>query len=583
MQQITEHEGAASAAARSGVSGSLPLLRALWSGEWARRYGPLAAVGLVLFIGAVTASIGAIHARLYGHDIFFLLDNGWRALRGERVHVDYSSAWGPVTFLLVAAGLAVSGGSVATISYVNAFVASVAGLWAAWLAAGRSRTMTAVAFSCFVALLVAPPFALGDPPIATSHGMVYNRYGYALLTIVILECFLPAAENRQTRRRGSVEPILTGCALGILLFLKVSYFLVALPFLGASFLFRTPGRRRALLCASGFLGTVLLFLAYLRFDVSAMWSDLFAAAAARSGSLGLRHRSMDLLTGGIGRAALLGAMTFWQQRSSGLAAAGQSLWRGLCYPLAAVLVVVADTLLIITNAQLLSYPLTAAFAMVLLLSIKPVPRSSPSASASESGLFLVLTAVLLAVPMALVQVLGLGYAFIQSRVNPDPPGILRFESPRLHPLILYDVPPNDIDRYSNGREYVSSLNDGIRLLAAHTRPDEKIATLDMFNPFSYALGREPIRGGIAAAAYRYTLDDRHHPSPSRFFADAAVVMVPKYPASPPMFYDGYRKIYQPALAKEFRLEAESSRWRLYRRAARQDASSASSVRTAGLH
>jgi hypothetical protein len=50
-----------------------------------------------------------------------------------------------------------------------------------------------------------------------------------------------------------------------------------------------------------------------------------------------------------------------------------------------------------------------------------------------------------------------------------------------------------------------------------------------------------------------------------------------------MFYDGYRKIYGPALAKKFRLEAESSRWWLYRRAARQDASSASSVGTAGVH
>ena len=73
------------------------------------------------------------------------------------------------------------------------------------------------------------------------------------------------------------------------------------------------------------------------------------------------------------------------------------------------------------------------------------------------------------------------------------------------------------------------------MLAAHTRPDEKIATLDMFNPFAYALGREPIRGGIAAAAYRYTLDDRHHPSPSRLFADAAVVMAPKFPPRPPYF------------------------------------------------
>ena len=113
-------------------------------------------------------------------------------------------------------------------------------------------------------------------------------------------------------------------------------------------------------------------------------------------------------------------------------------------------------LLIITNSQLSSYPLTAGFAMVLLLSIAR-PAFAASARSSDTGLFLVLTAMLLAVPMALIEVLGLGYAFIESRVNPDPPGILRFESPRLHPLILYD-PPNDIDRYSNGREYVSSLN-----------------------------------------------------------------------------------------------------------------------------
>jgi hypothetical protein len=114
---------------------------------------------------------------------------------------------------------------------------------------------------------------------------------------------------------------------------------------------------------------------------------------------------------------------------------------------------------------------------------------------------------------------------------------------------------------------VASINDGMSLLAARTRADEKVATLDMFNPFAYALGREPIAGGIAAAAYRYTLNDQHHPSPARFFGDAAVLMVPKYPASQPFFYDGYRKIYEPAIEQEFRLEAESARWRLYRRVA----------------
>jgi hypothetical protein len=545
-----------------------------------RRYSPIIAAGFVLLIGAITASTGAIQARLYGHDIFFLLDNGWRALCGQRVHVDYSSAWGPLTFLLVAAGLAVSGGSVAAVSYANAFAASVAGLWSVWLVAGRSRTMLAIVCPCFVALLIAAPFVIGESPTWTSHGMVYNRYGYALLMIIMLECFQPVADDRRARGREWIEPILTGCAVGLLLFLKITYFLIALPLLGASFGFRKPRGQRTLAHAVGFAGTALLFLAYLRFDVGAMSRDLLAAAVARSETLGIRHKFEHLLAAGLSGAALFGALTLWCRRACGPKASAQSLWRGWCYPLSAVLVVAADSLLLVTNAQALSYPLVAAFIMVLLLSLEPA--LPPYASASTTTQLLVLTLWFLTVPMIVLQGVGLSYAFIKSRANPDPPGVLRFESQRLHPLVLYDVAPYSVDRYSNGREYVAAIDDGIRLLAAHTRLQDKITTLDMFNPFSYALGREPIRGGIAAAAYRYTLDDRHHPSPARFFADAAVVMVPKQPASPPIFYDGYRKIYEPALAREFRLEAESSRWQLFRRTARYKRTSLT-VRTAGAN
>src|SRR6516225_5651473 len=109
-----------------------------WYGDWLHEHHIKISVGAILAISALTAATGAIHARQCGHDIFFLLDNGWRALRGQRVHIDYSSAWGPVTFLLVGAGLAVSGGSVAAVSYANAAAAAITGLWSAFLAAGRS-------------------------------------------------------------------------------------------------------------------------------------------------------------------------------------------------------------------------------------------------------------------------------------------------------------------------------------------------------------------------------------------------------------------------------------------------------------
>jgi hypothetical protein len=546
-----------------------------WAGDWLHMPRWIAAGGGVLLIAVLTAAIGPIHVRNYGHDVFFLLDNGWRALHGQRVHVDYSSGWGPLTFLLVAAGLAVSGGSVAAISYANAFAALVAGLWSAWLAAARSRTLTAVAYPCFVALLAGAPFALGDGFVWTSHGMVYNRYGYALLAIVMLECYQPASEDSPSRRRLWGEPVLTGCAVALLLFLKITYFLVVLPIVGISLLLWERRGPRALAYAAGFAGTALVFLAYLRFDAAAMVNDLLAAGAARSATLGLRHTLEGLLAGAFNHGAplvLLALGCAWWFRIPETGAV--PFWRACRYPLAAVVVAVADVLLLATNAQAYSFPLMAILAMLLLFSIDPALRPSAPARSRKRATVLLLLAGWLAGPTMLLQGLGLACALAEARANPNPPGVLRFESPRLRPLVLYDSDIVAVDKYSNGREYVGSLNDGIRLLLAHTGPNDKVANLDMFNPFAYALGREPIRGGIAAAAYRYTLDERHHPSPARFFADAAVVMVPKRPATPPEYYDGYRKIYQPALEREFRLEAESSRWWLYRRVAPRDASSA---------
>ena len=522
LQDSPSPEMADDATTRSPFSDLLAPFWTFWSGAWLRGYDRTIAIAAVAFISIVTAVAAPIHARLYGHDIFFLLDNGWRALHGQRVHLDYSSAWGPLTFLLIAGGLAISGASVAAIGYANAFVALAAGLWAAWLAAPRSRSVTAIAYPCLVALLVAAPFALGDPPFATSHGMVYNRYGYALLALIMIECFQPAAESTSSRRIW-IEPVLTGCAASLVLFLKITFFLVALLFLAVSLLFSKPSKERLVGYAIGFGALTVIFLAYLRFDVGAMLNDLLAAGAARRGSLGVRHDFASLVSE-IRPAVLLGILAVGCARLC----AGSRI---TVYCVSAVAVLAADGMLCITNAQSSTYPLAAVFALVLLFSIEPaLLKSAPLGTRAEAA-FLVAIAGLLVAPLALEQAGGLAYGFVESRTNSNPAGVLRFESPRLRPLVLYDVPAGDIDRYSNGREYVASLNDGMRLLAVHTSPKDKVATLDMFNPFAYALGREPIRGGMAAAAYRYTLDDNHHPSPARFFGDAAVVMVPKFPAS----------------------------------------------------
>ena len=64
-------------------------------------------VCLFIICGA-TAFIGAVPTRIYGHDDFFLLDNGWRIVCGQRPHLDFYSPWGPVMFLVVGLGLELS-------------------------------------------------------------------------------------------------------------------------------------------------------------------------------------------------------------------------------------------------------------------------------------------------------------------------------------------------------------------------------------------------------------------------------------------------------------------------------------------
>ena len=89
--------------------------------------------------------------------------------------------------------------------------------------------------------------------------------------------------------------------------------------------------------------------------------------------------------------------------------------------------------------------------------------------------------------------------------------------------------------------------------------------MDMMNPFSYALQRKPALGGIAAAAYKYTLSDEYRPSDDAYFGNSDIVMVPKRPAVDPLHHDPFIKIYEPALQRRYRLEAESDLWRLYKR------------------
>lgn len=514
----------------------------------------------LLLICASAVFIGAVHTRQYGHDIFVLLENGWRVINGQRPHLDYASAFGPLISLIVALGLKLSNYTVDGIGYGSAVFAFFIGMWSYLIGHGRLRPSVQILLSLCLACLVVAPYALGSGATKSSHAMLYNRYGYALLSLILFEAFLSAGY-----KRGLCEwlgGVSSGAAIALSLFLKASYFIVALILLfGIALLFWRLSRRRLFGLVLGFSIVSLSFLAYLNFDIRAVLCDLQMTAKAKSGSLSFALMFEKIKANAVYYPAIL-SLTY---ASFLVIENDRSCWRLIQLSLLGSLVFAADMLLLFTNAQWVELPLVAVLALLMMNYVtSKIAESNKSRSILVKYYYIAVMFIglMIFLPRIGRDVSGIIYGAGQKMRPSDIGPVVRFTESRLRPLLLYDVAstPN-----ANGSQYTIYINDGVALLKRASSPDDKVITMDMTNPFPYAMDRQPPTGGIACAAYKGSLDDTNHPSDEKYFGNADIVMVPKHHALDNVFYDGFYKIYEPGLNQRFSLTAETDWWYLYRR------------------
>jgi len=504
--------------------------------------------------------IGAVPTRMFGHDIFFLLENGWRVVNGQRPHVDYASAWGPVTFLIAGLGLTLSGFTVDGIGYGNAIFGLLISLWSYRLVRDRLEPIPRILISLYLIGLVVAPYPLGWGVFHTSYAMVYNRYGYALLGLIMLESIETVGGQRREKEEW-IGGFSSGVAAGLALFLKITYFFVAALLIGGSVFLRGLSRRRLLGMIAGFPLVAIVMLAYLGFDIQAVLGDWKMAAGARAGSASFIELKWKFLVN-TPYLVLIAWLGIRASLAVGNALPGQRNFQLLVF---AALVFAADILLIFSNNQRTQLPLSTIFSLVVVNKVVARNRTlqDPEADPARTSCRATLLAggVFFLVQFSL-EFSGLAYGALLKAWPSNLHSVVRFTGPRLVPLLLYDEP---YEPRSNGRQYVTCVNEGIYLLRNNTSMDETVLTMDMVNPFPYALGRRPAVGGIAAAAYRYTLSDMYRPSDERYFGTADIVMVPKRPALPVWYFDAFYRIYESGLHDRFRLVAESDMWFLYRR------------------
>jgi hypothetical protein len=291
-----------------------------------------------------------------------------------------------------------------------------------------------------------------------------------------------------------------------------------------------------------------------------MLSDLRMAAGARAQSLDPWIPLLNFLNHA---GFLLGVLAFCKATAVVLGNR-VSAWSGWRLPLAGTFFFFVDIALMSSNAQFDGFPICAVFAIMVLSKLMEVRQAIPVQQEPSVRWYAAALCIgpLLCAPLFLSDLAGIGCG-LWNKARPSPSTVLRFTTPNLKPLLLYQT-----DGYStrgNGSVYTTYVNDGVALLERETRPEEKILTMDMVNPFPYVMERRPPTGGIAAMAYHYTLGDGHRPSDDAYFGDADIVMVPKRPASEDMYYKDFWKAYEPGLRQKFKLVAESNWWRMYRR------------------
>jgi len=320
----------------------------------------------------VRAYTGLSGITVYTHDAFGTLDGAWRLLHGQTPHADFYTPLGPLIYLLTAFGLLLSRGGAEGFGYSQAVAGCLLGIWMYWLGRRRLGHLSAILMCFTVVVLSLNPKSVGEPPPNTSC-MPYNRYGYALLALLLVEAVA------KVKRPGKADElwggISTGVVLAALLFLKISYFIGGVFLIAALIPCRKQTRARWMGAFSGFGVVFLAFFAFLRFQLVPMWDDLRMVAGAKHLRLNwwiVHNLYPQVIFFGV---FIWMAAAFFRARYQ-VPAARRTV-------LAGVAVCLAGVFLLSTNFQFFDLPLNAIMAILIVDQVLNAVGAQPLASDSR--------------------------------------------------------------------------------------------------------------------------------------------------------------------------------------------------------
>jgi hypothetical protein len=522
------------------------------------RWIALATFFLCLLDMAVIARFASGPINVFHNDALILLDDGWRVFNGQVPHRDFYSPLGPLEYGIMGLGMLLSRGGPQAIALGTAIFGFAVGLWGWLLSRRRMPPLFGLMIAAWLILTSTAPTPLGFDNRFLSCAMIYNRQGYALLGLILLEC---AFARRDPRFWGGAS---SGAALILLGFLKLNFFGVAGLLLLVSLPLCRVELPRLWGFATGAGATLLAFLAYPRFSILAFLSDMAAAIQGRGSSLKLKD-AIDA----IGKCAQSGGV--WMVVAGIIAliyftSPGRRLRRPTAtFTLLSLVVLASGPFFVQTNALESGCQLATLWLIIML------ERLSAIHLKRNEGKILTLALV------------AMGVGGIAAGVLPDVAGtfsLLQYQSaqmkasgltiaaPGMERLRFYNT-NSFYDQETKGGDgdgtYAAEcLNDGVELLSSHSQPGESVVSLGFYNPFSYLLRRKPAQGSSFLLVGN-SISQAHMPDPGRVFDHADLIMLPDYQGThraSDLYLQDYYRAY---LLQHFHFVAKSQYWSLYRR------------------
>lgn len=502
----------------------------------------------LIIVSILLILTGPTHVKFFGHDTAFLLDGGWRVLQGLRPHNDFYSGFGPFVFLVVFLGMKITGTTSQALVYGNMFLFILLTLWGWYVARRRMRILNALLFSLLIGSMVVSTH-FGHWYKDTTFASLYNRYGWALLSIILIELFL----SPKTKLDLIIGGISTGILFALLFFLKVTYFIFFLPLLFIAVLL---GRRYPLwflAVAAGAMSVILSMFFYLDSNFGPMIEEFILIAKIR-GPLGFNKRvAFEYVNNLLLLFIIINFMPVARK---------QPLKYTRLKILFAILAIYISGVFIASFCGLSEMPILAVCAIIVfeyLSQSLSIIKNSHNSAHQLKNKRLLLSFFLLAILYSEVFLPNMASVVYSATWHLMKSGRIaakqRFIVKPLSDLIILS---GESDSYEDVT-YVERINEGLSLLDRYRDESSRITVLDCTNPFSFGLLQRSPRGDALWWLLGGNFNERYFPPAQKVFREVTLVMIPKYPELR-RTTEALLRIYGFYLDKFFYKKAETPYW-----------------------